>query len=156
MRLWFRRFLYDQDGALWALSRGLLESLLHQDNRLPQFAGQTLRGVEALIEAVDGKPVRLISVNGDFMQFDRLGRYEVDLRAAAEALAFSIDRDFDGDVVDLRKHFRQKRIARHRWKPTPSEITEIVHAIWPEQSGGKPKPKYLERSAIRLTSIRRS
>ncbi len=139
-----RYFVFEHDGALRQVPRRVLEGLHQGRDRLPQYAGQTVRVAGVTIETEAGKPVRILRVAGSIWQFDDRGRFSREQRESSfEGLRLALEETHArpaasgaARVVDISRRLRRLRWEeRWSWDPTPPEITRLVHAIWPETAG---------------------
>lgn len=146
-----RHFLLDADDQLWAIPRRLIEALAHGGDRLPQYAGQSLKVITAFLDLLDGKPQRLSEAQGSYWHFDDRGSIQRNLAQSGMEAWITHDlvceeRASTGPVVSISARRRRQEWERtHRWEPGPAEITRIIHAIWPEQAS-RPlaRPKWLQ------------
>ncbi len=140
MGIGLRYFLFEEDGALRHVPQRVVEGLALGTARLPQYAGQSLRAFDVLLETENGKPVEIIKLTGDIWHFDEKGRTRQDWIGSAVA-ALSTDRAVrqaptDGPVVDITARIARRRWEEHnRWEPSPADINRIIHIIWPETAG---------------------
>jgi hypothetical protein len=139
-----RYYLFPDDGEPQRLSRRLVEGLIFGKDSLPQYA-ETRQKVASVALENDGlKPVRILSTQGTFWDFDREGGIREGLqRSFSEFMEAGLDTQRDaGTVVALRPRLNKQRLeAEHRWALGRSEIDRIVADIWPK-----------DRSSIRLFS----
>jgi len=140
MGIGLRYFLFEEDGKLRHVAQRIVEGLAHGEDRLPQYAGQSLRAFDVLLETENGKPVEIIKLTGDIWHFDEKGRTRQDwvdsaIRASEthEALRQA---SITGPVVDITGRIERRRWEEHnRWEPTSADINRIIHIIWPETAG---------------------
>lgn len=143
-----RYFLIEQDGTLRQVSQRVTNGLRQGIDRLPQYAGQSLRVANVYLDTEQGKPRRIFRIEGGIWHFDAQGGWDEDartdrLRAAMEALdshgrpaEAKLAVSAGGPVVDISaKLDRQRWERRHRWEPDQKTINQIIHAIWPETAG---------------------
>jgi hypothetical protein len=94
-------------------------------HRYPQFAGQRVRTVEAVVELVDRKPTRVVRITFDIFTFDdagcfdsetferqQFGRFE--LGVLADGRELTAEPDAGANVVDATIHFAARG---GRWAP---------------------------------------
>ncbi len=62
MRVAFRHFLLDREGALYRLLSAALDRMLQipTRHRLPRLAGQRARSAEVAVEMMNGRPLRIV------------------------------------------------------------------------------------------------
>jgi hypothetical protein len=62
MRVAFRHFLLDREGALYRLPSAALDRMLQSPtrHRLPRLAGQRVRSAEVAVEMMNGRPLRVV------------------------------------------------------------------------------------------------
>ncbi len=133
-------FLFEQDGTMRRIPQRLSKRLRSGEERLPEYAGQTLRFAFVALELENRRPVRIIDQWYPQDHFDEQGGIRdsivEDLRYAAEALDVpppSVDRAEKAgtnQVVSIVGRLKDRKRAAHRWEPTPAEVTRIVNAIW--------------------------
>jgi hypothetical protein len=138
----YRYFLFEQDGTIKHIPHRVVEGFHRRENRLPEYAGQTVRIVFVGIVVRDRRPIRTQYVIGHIWKFDYLGRFDEEFEDAqsrdmAESLASDLGLDLDpggdGTVVPFPTQIAWGRMNKmFQWEPTPADITRIVHAIWPE------------------------
>ena len=152
MALSVRYFVFEENGDLKAMSKDLVSDLGAGQDRLTDYAGQSIRMVEVVLVNADGKPDRIHSANGSIWYFDAEGRIDEsrDDRVRALMSAALADKIFgsgeDDNVVDLSRRIDQRRFEMEfSWEPTPKDITKIVEAIWPGTTGlSMDRPRYLK------------
>ena len=139
----YRYFLFEQDGTIKHIPHRVVEGLYQREDRLPEYAGQTIRIVFVEIVVKDRRPIRTQYVLGHIWKFDSLGGFDEEFEDAqsrdmAELVASGLGLEpvGDGTVVPFAAKVAWGRMnAKFQWKPTPADITRIVHAIWPEAAG---------------------
>ncbi len=140
MGIGLRYYLFEEDGTLRHVAQRIVEGLAHGKDRLPQYAGQSLRSIEVVLETVDGKAVEIVKLSGGIWHFDEKGRTRQDWIESAitasethEALRQASN---TGPVVDITGRIARRQWEEHnRWEPTPADINRIIHIIWPETAG---------------------
>lgn len=136
-----RFFLFEAGGTLRRLPMRTVNGLIHDEDRMPQYAGQRLRHALAHVLLDERAPTKLLKVEGHWWQFDaRGGIVDGHMEAMREALEAVPEYGSDGtgerDPDGFQRRLAQRRLkAAWRWTPTPVEITTIVHAIWPKAAG---------------------
>jgi len=62
MRVAFRHFILDREGALYRLPSAALDRMLQTPtrHRLPRLAGQRVRSAEVALEMMKGRPLRIV------------------------------------------------------------------------------------------------
>jgi hypothetical protein len=137
-----RYYLFPDDGEPQRLSRRLVEGLIFGKDSLPQYA-ETRQKVASVALENDGlKPVRILSTQGTFWDFDREGGIREGLqRSFSEFMEAGLDTQRDaGTVVALRPRLNKQRLeAEHRWALGRSEIDRIVADIWPKDRSSRLK-----------------
>ena len=98
-------------------------------HRIPRYAGQRIRKVEAVVELQDRKPVWIARLAYSMLSFDGDGQLDSDAFArhqfALVELALSAPEKRATKVIDARRRF----VARGgRWRPSPSQ-TRLLHAV---------------------------
>lgn len=136
-----RHFVFLDDGSLGFLPRRVIDGLVFKRDSLPQYAGRRIRIAWALIRNKKRVPQELEATGGEIWLFDEAGRLadEDELRDIFSQVQFIETAPTDSNVVSLADRLREKRIAGRRWEPSSKEITQIVHAIWPETAGSAVK-----------------
>ena len=136
----YREFLFEPDGTMRHLSQRVSTGLVFGEDFLPQYAGHLLRHAMVILETENGRPARISRISASIWHFDYRGSVRDSFvegaftaRVTYEAL---IDAEKKGDAAltsaaEARKAFEQ----RHRWEPSPLEINQIIHAIWPKDAG---------------------
>lgn len=141
-----RFFLFEADGSLRRLPHRVVSGLIHGDDRLLQYAGQRLRSALAILRLRDGKQISLATVEASWWEFAADGSvHRSRLEALRDALNAADDTgdliERSGNTIDLAKLLTRRRAERRwRWTPTPTDITRIVHAIWPKIAGRPVEP----------------
>jgi hypothetical protein len=93
-------------------------------HRYPQFAGQRVRTVEAVVQLVDRKPTRVVRMTFDIFTFDHVGCFDSDTFERQQFSRFELGVMPDGreltaddasaNVVDATIHFAARG---GRWVP---------------------------------------
>ena len=140
MGIGWRVFLFEEDGTLRRISQRLRKRLRSDEERLPEYAGQTLRFAFITLELKSRRPVRIIDQWYRKYHFDGQGSIHdsivESLREATEALddppssADRVEKTGTNQVVSFTDRLEEKRREAYRWKPTPADITRMVNAIW--------------------------
>ena len=137
-----RYFLFEDDGTMLHLPQRVLEGLIHDADRLPQYAGRKIRSLALTLELHNKKPIRVTNQSASIWHFDSEGSLQQSLVNNAFALMNLSERERrepaqTGPVVDISTKLDRKRFEQeNRWEPTQHEITQAVNAIWPENAGG--------------------
>ncbi len=126
-----RIFVVDQDDTLYRLSGTKFTTMLDdpESDRLPRFASQRVRMVEAIVELRDRVPIGIARIVYEMLTFDGEGRldrrgFERQNFARADLLAGELKMD-DTVVVDASSRF----IAQGgRWQPSPSLERHVCRA----------------------------
>lgn len=144
----FRYFVLLPDDTLLRVSQRVAEGLRLGTDRLPQYAGQTLRALFVVLDTEHRRPVRIYRIEPLLWRFDQDGGLVRDLRHIAEildGLGVPSSATAQGSVVDITGQLARRRHERERsWTPDPLVINRVVQAIWPEAAG---------RSVERLSSV---
>jgi hypothetical protein len=141
MGIGLRYFLFEEDGTLRHVAQRVVEGLAHGEDRLPQYAGQSLRAIEVLLETTNRKAIEIVKLEGTIWHFDKKGRTRQDwiesAMMASETYRALQKASTTGPVVDITDRIARRRWEEHnRWEPTPADINRIIHIIWPETAGG--------------------
>jgi hypothetical protein len=71
---WGRRyFLFEADGTLKRVCQRVADGLSRGFDSMPQYAGQSLRGVSVFVELENRKPVQIEKIVGEIWHFDDRG-----------------------------------------------------------------------------------
>ncbi len=133
-----RYFLVEQDGTLKHIPHRVVDGLYRREDRVPEYAGLTVRIAVAELVVEDRRPTRVHQILGQIWKFDSLGRFDEEFQDAlsrniAASLSFGIDLGGNGTIVSFPAKIARRELRnKFQWKPTPTELTRIVHAIWPE------------------------
>ena len=144
MGIGLRYYLFEEDGTLRHVAGHIVEGLAHGEDQLPQYAGQSLRSIEVVLETMDGKAVEIVKLSGGIWHFDAKGQTQQDwiesAVTASETHEALRQASTTGPVVDITGRIaRRQRDEHNRWEPTPADINRIIHVIWPETAGGPVK-----------------
>jgi hypothetical protein len=127
-----RYYIFGAEGAFSHVPQRVVEGLHLGQDALPQFASSTQRAAEVVVENQNGKPARILDVQGRQWVFDKEGKLE----KREGNLWFSLRGDGEkprGKVVDLRPEIeRNKWRARNLWDVTKEDLDRITGALWPE------------------------
>lgn len=134
-----RCFLFEEDGTLRHVSQRVIEGLLRGTDSLPQYAGQRLKALSVYLALDESKrPLRITHHYAEIWHFDEDGSPKQSWAAGAtRALEFSdqmrLSPPAPGPVVSIARKLERERWRReYRWEPTSTDITRVVHAVWPE------------------------
>lgn len=150
----FRQFLFPDDGPMELVPLWLVNQLVHRGAALPQYAGKKVRAAFVTLRLKDRVPVRISNVSGEILHFDEAGRldrkmWDDTLRLLPAAMALE-GSSLDDPVVDFTSRRRIQMFNRtYRWDPTPADITKIVYAIWPHQSGGLAPKRAVTKTTLK-------
>lgn len=134
MALKIRTFIFESDGTLKYLPKRVGYGLYAQTERLPQYAGKTIRAAQVLIEFEDRMPVALQDVRGHLMSFDEKGELIRDWHGFWGASPSLDPYKREAKVVDLRpKLDRQQWERRNRWELTSDHMDAVIAAVWPAE-----------------------
>lgn len=144
-----RHFLFEDDGRLRRVSQRVWQGLGDGTDRLPEFAGRTVKAATVGIELMEGRPHRVLRIDTRLLYFDDDGspaKAMEDAFLEGMRTLSAVGRDpldwtepkHRPPPTFLARRNRQLFEERYEWEPTPVEITKLVHAIWPEQAGGAP------------------
>jgi len=133
-------FIFENDGNIKPITRKLYEPVWDGKEKLPDYAGQTARFAQAIIELENRKPAKLFEVHGLRLRFDDCGRIDEGWQLAHMSQAvelinqkFSTKPKIVGNVRDISEELAEKGLKHFQWKPNRSEINQIIEAIWPHQ-----------------------
>ena len=122
MRIGFRHYFLDADGALNRIPNAAFDRMLRDPTRhpLPRFAGQRVRTAEIAVELMNGQPIQVLRSSFSILTFKKNGTLVPPLsdrhvRARAE-LALALDRPIrEAAVADASTRF----VARGgQWSPS--------------------------------------
>ena len=129
MRIAFRHYLLDADGALYRLPNAAFDRLLTDpvQHRLPRFAGQRVRCAAIAVALVNGKPIAVERSWFSIMTFKENGALvppllDRHIRARAE-LALSLEPPARRKVVEDAE--RQFLARGGEWSP-PASISRRI------------------------------
>ena len=128
MGLSVRHFLLDEDDALHRLPQRVVEGLIDGKDKMPQYAGETVRGVSVTLEIEAGKPKKIVRSAGEFRRFDEEGKIDRrDLaRSAFEAWELAdTEKSIDASAA-ARVIFSALRQSDHSL--STHELTQMVMA----------------------------
>ncbi len=105
-------------------------------HRYPQFAGQRVRTVEAVVQLVDRKPTRVVRMTFDIFTFDRAGRFDsetferqqfsrFELGVMPDGRELTAKCDASANVVDATIHFAARG---GRWVPPKALVRALRDA----------------------------
>ena len=132
MRVAFRHFLLDREGALYRLPNATFDRMLRHPvrHRLPRFAGQRARSAEIAVAMTNGKPIAVERSSFSILMFKNNGTLVPPLsdrhvRARAE-LALALEQPIrDTAVADASTRF----LARGgQWSPAAAVRRRIEQA----------------------------
>jgi hypothetical protein len=122
MRIGFRHYLLDAEGALYRIPNAAFDRMLRDPirHRLPRFAGQRVRSAGIAVELMNGQPTQVVRSSFNILTFKKDGTLVPPLsdrhvRARAE-LALALDQPIrDTAVADASTRF----LARGgQWSPS--------------------------------------
>ena|SRR5450631_3303448 len=126
MRIGFRHYLLDAEGALYQVTNAAFDRMVRDPvrHRLPRFAGQRIRSAEIAVALLNGKPIAVERSSFSILTFEKNGALESPLldrhvRARAElALAPALGKPVHATAVeDAESRF----LARGgQWSPSPA------------------------------------
>ncbi len=127
-----RIFLVGPDDTLYRLGSAKFARMLDdpENHRLPRFAGQRVRMVDAIVELRDRVPCGVVRLVYEMLRFDVQGRldrraFERQNVALAELVVGEPPTNDAGAVVDASSRF----IAQGgRWQPSPSLARRVRRA----------------------------
>jgi len=140
MGLSLRLLIVDRADGIYRLDASRLERMRANPKMhpLPQFAGERVRGAEAVVELVHRKPTRLIRMTFDILTFDGTGCFDVEAFdrhqfgrfAAADRLSpvgqLLINTDPATDVLDASYLFDDRG---GRWAPSATLLRAMQDAL---------------------------
>ncbi|MBU0584751.1 MAG: hypothetical protein KKB66_18480 [Alphaproteobacteria bacterium] len=131
-----RHYLFPDDEEPLRLSRRLVDGLVHGNDALPRYAGTRQKVASVLLENDGLKPLRIVTTQGAYFDFDETGDIQDGLnRATAEIMDISFSHPLrrNETVVELRPRLAKKRVdEEHRWTLGKAEIDRIVRDVWPK------------------------
>lgn len=137
-----RHYIFPTDEEPRRLAHRVLNGLIFGKDLLPQFAGTRQRVLSAVLENEDGKPSRLVSVEGSIWIFDADGGIQEGLHEALREVMNSIGGDAtdSSTVVELHPRLSRKRLEKEfRWQPGKQELNQIIADIWPKKKADRLK-----------------
>lgn len=144
MSLALRFYLFADDG-LQRLSHRLVQGLVHGKDAMPQYAGTKQKAADVLVEMDNGKPVKIVRADGNFLTFDENGQVHRGLVASGFA-AMETGEDLEraerqkGKVVDLGPKLNRGKWEReNRWTLTKEDLDAIADDIWRRKKAATPK-----------------
>ena len=126
-----RTFVVGPDDTLYRLASTKFAGLLDdpESHRLPRFAGQRVRIVEAIVEIRDRVPCEVVRVVYELLRFVSQGRLDRGAferqQAALVDLAVGGTTTNDTAVVDASSRFV---VQGSRWRPSPSLARRVRQA----------------------------
>ncbi|MCK1282268.1 hypothetical protein IVB46_44340 [Bradyrhizobium sp. 61] len=155
MALSIRFYLFAEDG-LKRISQRVMMGLVHGKDSMPQYAGTKQKVADIILEADNGKPLRIERSVGSFLRFDESGQVHRDLVASGFAaldtgLALEAAlRKRPGKVVDLApKLNREKWERENRWTLSKEDLDLISDDIWGRTTVASPKVERAKGTAAR-------
>lgn len=154
-----RFYLFATDG-LQRISRRVMEGLCQGRDALPQFAGTKQKVANAIIELENGKPIRLASVEGTYLDFDSAGKIQEALwRGLIEAMDTHdamerSKRAKPSTVVDLTPKLNRERWQReNRWTPSQRDLDLICDDVFGRRKGSNIPLKVVKGVAAKPPSL---
>ncbi|MCH7936246.1 MAG: hypothetical protein IH994_04030 [Proteobacteria bacterium] len=146
------------------LSQKLTERLVHGQEGLPEYAGQSIRYATAYLDLdEDGRPSEFRRIEAGIFHFDKDGHVQQNLINAAfegRITYEDLEREGskDGPVIDMSATFKRKQWkTKNRWEPGPEEINQIINFIWKPGAGTRrrkvPKKKKPVMTAEGVTAM---
>lgn len=79
MRIGFRHYLLDAEGALYHVSNAAFDRMLRDPvrHRLPRFAGQRVRSAEISVALMNGKPIAVVRSSFSILTFKKERRSRI-------------------------------------------------------------------------------
>src|SRR5262249_12212527 len=137
MSMTVRYFWLEEGGSVHPIPRRRIVQIMNRSLAMPGVAGRAAKFVEAVVEFVDKKPKRLITVLGFLMHFDLDGRldeekYREGLRLAMTSVFAPDDPSEPKDKVRSITTLRagQRLAKEHRFAVSRDEGTAITRLIW--------------------------
>ncbi|SFJ72732.1 hypothetical protein SAMN04487925_110243 [Bradyrhizobium sp. cf659] len=138
-----RFYLFASDG-LQRISHRVMEGLCQGRDAMPQFAGTKQKVVNAIIEVENGKPARIVNIEGTYLDFDSAGKIQESLwRGVVEAMDTHdalerSKRTKASKVVDLTPKLNRERWQReNRWTPSQRDLDLICSNVFGRQDASK-------------------
>jgi hypothetical protein len=136
MAISVRFYIFAPDG-LQRVSQRVMTGLCHGQDAMPQFAGTKQKEANAIIETEDGKPKRIVQVEGTYLEFDRAGNVHESLRRGfAEAMdTFAAleraERLPPSKVIDIAPKLNREKWEREtRWTLSKEDLDLITADIF--------------------------
>ena len=138
MGLSLRLLMIDRADRIYRLDTSRLERMRANPKMhpLPQFAGERVRGAEAVVELVHRKPTRLIRMTFDILTFDGTGCFDMEAfdrhqfgRFASRLSSVGqlpVNADPATDVLDARYLFDDRG---GRWAPSATLLRAMQDAV---------------------------
>ena len=135
-------YIIKDDDSLHRLPLTNYQRLIQFDSqeKLIQYAGKRIRCCSLIIEFKDRKPQKIIQSQYFYLNFGNDGRLdplqrETEFKELLNSWFDICMGQFEDNVLDFRKHFRQKQfINRYRWIPNPEIETAIEDDIFSAKS----------------------
>lgn len=136
MGLSLRLLVLDQGNRIYRVSVADFDDMRRNPatNRYPQFAAQRIRGVEAVVELVNRKAVRVVRLTFDILTFDQFGCFDSEtfdrhqfsrFEAAMAPDSSTLATDLDLGVVDASSRFAARGGS---WVPSQALASAIRDA----------------------------
>jgi hypothetical protein len=141
MAISVRFYIFAPDG-LQRISQRIMTGLCHGQDAMPQFAGTKQKVANAIIVLEDGKPTRILEVEGTYLEFDRAGKVHESLqRGFVQAMdTFAAlertERIKPSKVIDIAPKLNRDKWERdNRWTPSKEELELIEADIFNRKPG---------------------
>ena len=134
----------EEGGSVHPIPRRRIVQIFNGSLAMPEVAGRAAKFVEAVVEFVDKKPKRLITIMGFLMHFNLEGRLDKEkhregLRLAMTSVFAPDDPSEPKDKVRSITALRagQRLAKEHRFTVSRDEGTTITQLIWSRRRPGR-------------------
>jgi hypothetical protein len=143
-----RIFIYSNEDTLVPVPNSRWERLYDREpgESMPEYAGQRIKYIEAILEFSDRKPSRVISIRGYIAPFDSRGRIDTEQVQSAGQLGFKgVDWSFldktEDNVISAESHFYKRQYqAQWCWDPPADVREQVINRIFNRKSNIRPLP----------------
>jgi hypothetical protein len=136
MGLGTRIFFVNDNDSLRRVPLAKFERLRKGEECFPEYAGQRIRYVFAVLEVENRKPIGIYKIQYPYLPFDSKGRIDAAEREKAAMLAVNMvpplpsEQEKDG-VIEAQHKFAKKRYDElYSWTPKPKIEAAIAMAIF--------------------------
>jgi len=136
MSISLRSYLFAPDG-LQRIPQRVISGLCRGRDAMPQYAGTKQKTATAIYELDNGRPSRILSVEGSYLDFDKAGKVQASLaRGAFEAMQTYYDLEQSkaaqpSKVFDITPKLNREKWQREsRWTPSQAELDLIADDVF--------------------------